>query len=309
MTKLRVLAAPALLGLLGGCLDDKAPALSCGAGGDAFAYAGAGYCIYAGAIIIEGFDCPAMVPFEHQSGDVVVCAPSEEPPDGGWEQLITTWKQQRPGGGDTSAPDSAADTSPDSAIDTTESDTRGDAGPDTGEPPTSMCAEGLAPGACWDGSQCPTDWNCEGAAIACTPCVDCPTPISGTPGSCRPVSGQSALGLVAWPGFGGAEGGVPIALWWLDNAFYTLLECPSFALEVKDGAGGFSAGPSESACSGPTSLPSQVVIARPGPDVAIPGSALTVRARGRYRTDCFGSEPSSCGGEVELLSNEVTLPP
>jgi len=128
----------ALLGPLAlvACLDDKSPALDCGQGGDAFAYAGAGYCMYTGAIIIEGFDCPAMVPFEHRSGDVVVCAPSEQPPEGGWEVVVQSWQEQRPGVDaaqpETDATDSgAADTSP---VDTSPVDTS-EPGPDIIDPP------------------------------------------------------------------------------------------------------------------------------------------------------------------------------
>jgi len=298
------LAIVALLGS-GACLDDKGSHVDCGQG-DAFNYAGADYCIYAAAIIIEGFDCPAAVPFGHETGELLICGPSNNPPEGGWDDLVQEWETHGNPGGDVSQPETLSDTSQPETTEETTPDTAdtNDAADTT--PTPGLCVDGLAPGACWDASQCPAGWLCDGAAPGCTPCVDCPEPIPGVAGTCRPDPGADALGLVGWPGFEGAAGDVPVVMWWIDSAFYTLLECPSFTLELRDGSGVFAAGPAESACSAAASAPTAAVVVRPGPAIDT-SVAVVVRARGRYRTGCFSLDPAECTGQVDLLSNEVEL--
>jgi|GEM_PF-4730983 len=301
--------APLSLGLaltLAACLDDRGAHVDCGQG-DAFNYAGADYCIYASAIIIEGFDCPAAVPFGQEMGDLFICSPTGMPPDGGWDVLVTNWEQEGNGGPDTWQPDTLGDSNlpetspevvPDTTIERSETDTT---------PIPTVCVDGLNPGTCWDAAQCPSGWVCEGAAPGCTPCVDCPDPIPGYAGACRPEPAVDTLGLLAWPA-GAAQPDQLVALFWIQSAFYALLECPAFDLELGVGDGSFTPGPSESACSGVITPDSGTVIARnsPMPEVR---TGAGVRVQGRYRTNCVAQDPAGCEGTVELTSNVVVLPP
>ena len=290
------LALTALVAALtGGCLGATEPGVDCGAG-EAFDYGDATYCVYSAAIIIEGFDCPAAVPFQIPMEDLVVCAPSTSPPSGGWDAMGEAWHQQhqpsldafdtRDGGADTADTVDATDTT------------------DTG-PTTSVCTQGLEPGQCWTAAQCPSAWRCEGAAPGCTPCGDCVEPIAGARGQCRPDSDVASLGLVGWPGLGGIDGEAPVALYWIVDGLYPGLECPSFSLEVWDGVA-FTAGPSESACTSFASVSDRTTIARQGPLVGNPGDSVRIRARGHYRTQC-GATPETCVGDVELVSDELVL--
>lgn len=283
-----------LLGLivLAACLEDRAPHLDCGAGGDAFAYRGADYCVYSAAIIIEGFDCPALVPFPHEEGDLFICASSQTPPPEGWEQLVVAWENEgheRPGGDATDATDTT---------DTAE----------VGPTDPGLCVDGLAYGQCWGAAQCPDGWSCLGASVACTPCVDCGSPVPGTPGTCAPpeVGGAraDALGLVAWPTSGTQD--TAVVYWWLANPIYAVLECPSFSTYVSDGAGNWNLGPAEANCGGAIAPPAAVVIPRPTQSTGA-GGPITVRATGRYLYQCGGVDPSTCTAEQGFTSNPVTL--
>jgi hypothetical protein len=296
------------------CLEDQKPAPDCGAEGDAFVHGGRGYCIYSGAIIIEGFDCPPLLPFGHESEGILVCSPTDEPPPEGWDGVVDAWQEQQgEPPGDTSQPevgDTApleeviADTSP---PDTSPDDAGGDVGPDIREP---LCTSGLAPGQCWSDAQCPSGWVCEGGAIACTPCVDCPEPISGTRGVCHPAATGSALGLLAWPEEGGGGSELPVAIWWVTGAVYGLLECPSYVIEIADPGRGFVAGPAESDCSGLTSLVNEAPIVRPGPRIVPSEDPFPlVRARGSYLQGCSGSSADSCAERIEVLSPEILIHP
>lgn len=321
-SRLVSVATAAFVGLVApGCLDKQSSSdLEC-EGGDDFTFSGADYCIYSGAIIIEGFDCPEAVPFQHQTDELVICSPTEAPPDEGWEELVVAWEQEndeRPGG-DTAQPDTQQ---PETVVpetvepetvepETVEPDTGPvDTGPDDADvvedagPGPAVCFDGLVAGECWVDSQCPGGWSCVGSELTCRPCVDCPVEVTASRGSCRPDEAGDALGLVAWPGPSDGPD-FPVAYWWIANAIYTQLDCPSFSIEIADGSGGFTPGPEESACSGFVLPASEFLIVRVGPTIE-PLPAV-VRARGRYLTDCFGSAPESCGGVVELISNEVEL--
>lgn len=296
---------------LAACLDDKKPQIDCGQG-DAVAYAGAAYCVYPAAIIIEGFDCPPDAPYGTEFGDAFICAPTSNPPEGGWQGVIDAWKPD--GDRDVSMPDSRETFVPaDVATESTE------AGPDSVEPdvaaevtevievvtPPSVCLDGLTPGGCWDDTQCPEGWTCQGAVVSCTPCVDCAVPIPGYPGTCSPAAGDG-LGLMLWPGATRAED-VVYALFAIASPVYTLLECPAFALEQADGQGGWGPGTDEVDCSGAVTPSSAAPTVRRAPELSV-RTNQPVRARGRYRSDCFSADPANCSGTIELLSNEITLP-
>jgi hypothetical protein len=136
----------------------------------------------------------------------------------------------------------------------------------------------------------------------CTPGVDGPNMIAARRGTCQPADLADALGLLAWPADGGGDR--PLAYYWISQATYTQLDCPSFSIEIRDGDG-YRAGPDEDGCSGVVFPQSSTLIIRPGP--VIEDRPATVRARGRYLTECFSSEPSGCGGSVELVSDDVDL--
>ncbi len=300
-----------LVPLAGACLDDKTPQIDCGQG-DAVAFAGAAYCVYSAAIIIEGFDCPPDAPFGTEFGDAFICAPSANPPEGGWQGVIDAWKPSA-NNPDVGMPDARETLEPSPEVvneatepgpDMVEPDT---VAPDAGEvtPPPTICLDGLTPGGCWDDTTCPAGWTCEGANVQCTPCVDCPVPPSGTPGTCRPAAGGDALGLMLWPGPTPSEDAL-YALFWIQSAFYTVLECPAFNLEQAVGDT-FVVGPSESDCSGPITPVSATPIARRAPELAV-RTGEPVRASGRYRTGCLSSDPATCTGSVDLVSDGVVLP-
>jgi len=385
------------------CLSGgSARTVDCGAG-DGFRYAGVDYCIFGGAIIIEGFDCPEAAPFGFEAGGAVVCSPTETAPEGGWAGVVDAWRDGpgRPpgdatgdGGEVATGPVSACDVAFDrpvgqrvAVVDVGECPVerrcaagvvaRCDNGlwacdcawgaarcvgipeatcpahdaaagaaclPELGE---DACADGLycaedrrcaplptrceggcfedadcegacvggsrvagrlgrcvaanAPGACWDASDCPAGWSCEGVVTSCQPCAPCPSPLDYA-GQCRAAS--DAIGLA--PG-SGAE---PIVgLWWL-AASYSLLDCPSLTLEVRDEkTGAWIVDAAESACAGPVVPPASTPVARTIP--ALPASPFAwtwVRARGALYTGCAGSTPGSCQtGPIEVVSEPLLV--
>lgn len=278
-----------VVGLAAGCLEDREPHLDCGAGGDAFGYRGAEYCIYSAAIIIEGFDCPALTPFPHEEGDLFICASSQTPPPEGWAELVVAWENEgHPPLGDTS---DTVDT-----VDTTETE--------VGPTDPGLCVDGLTYGQCWSAAQCPERWSCNGAVIACTPCVDCRAPIQGTPGTCAPPDNADAMGLVAWPN--SATQDTAVVYWWLAAPVYVVLECPSFSTYVSDGAGGWTLGPPEAHCGSAINPPAATLIPRPTQSTGAAGP-ITVRATGRYLYQCVGADPSTCTAEQGFTTNVVNL--
>lgn len=292
----------ALVPLTSACLDDKKPQIDCGQG-DAVVYAGAAYCVYPAAIIIEGFDCPPDAPFGTEFGDAFICAPSATPPEGGWQGVIDEWKPNA-NNPDIGMPDSRETVEPAPEVIAEVGEPEVEVVDEEVTPIPSVCVAGLTPGGCWDDTQCPDGWTCANAVVSCTPCVDCADPIPGYAGTCRPPSGDG-LGLMLWPGATLAED-VLYAMFWVENATYTLLECPAFSLEQGDGAGGFTPGPDEAACSGAEAPTFGAPTVRRAPE--LPRTNDPIRARGRYRTDCFSADPADCTGTVELISNELVLP-
>ncbi len=301
MRSLREFAVAVVLmsSALGGCLEDqssKAP--SCN-GGDAYRFDTSWYCIYTGAIIIEGFMCPESMPneffFDGQqmgfgagSGQVALCSPGEDAPPGGWRDVFDKWRedggQANPWPGDASdTGDAVPDGMPDS--DSSESDVFVDVGP-----VPVPCDQGLTAGACWETSQCPTAWSCGGQTPDCTSCESCP---GATLGVC--TSTQDAVALV-W------DGTIRVALWSVTSP-YTLVPCPGFLIESAPAADGpWTAGPQESACTAAEVPPYVSPLARPAPTVA---TGLWTRVRATLSTGCFSADPGECSGSVELLSEPL----
>jgi hypothetical protein len=270
------------------------------------------YCIYTGAIIIEGFLCPESIPygffFDGQemglgqgSGQVALCSPSETPPPGGWRDVFDKW---RDGGGqpnpwpndatgdsevvdDSSGPDTrdpVTDTASDGDTSEPEPDVLVDVGP--GEP----CEQGLSAGTCWETSQCPTSWTCGGQTTDCTSCESCP---GATLGEC--TASQDAIALV-W------DGALRVAVWSV-LSFYTVVPCPGFLIETAPAAGGpWTAGPQEDGCTADVPALYASPLARVAPTV---DSSLWTRVRATLRTGCSSSDPSQCAGSVELLSEPL----
>lgn len=121
MNTLRCLAAAASALTLAACLSSTTSRpLDCGPGDDVV-FAGEGFCVYAAALIIEGFYCPAAVPhrFTGGGGDVI-CSGREDLPPGEIAAILDQWRDGQPlpsdaatldiDPGDTAgAPDAAAD--------------------------------------------------------------------------------------------------------------------------------------------------------------------------------------------------------
>ena len=113
------LFALALAALAPACLEDTSKRVDCGSG-DNVAHAGESFCVFSAALIIEGFNCPAAVPFMFPGeGGAVICAPEEELPPGGADAIMEKWEPEDPTpdavGGDTALPPAdslQADTTP-----------------------------------------------------------------------------------------------------------------------------------------------------------------------------------------------------
>jgi hypothetical protein len=294
-----VIAFALVSSALGGCLEERSSnAPSCN-GGDAYRLDASWYCIYTGAIIIEGFMCPESMPnqffFDGQqmgfgagSGQVGICSPGEDAPPGGWRDVFDKWRedggQSNPWPADTS---DIGDTVPDGVADSdsSESDALEEVGPVPGP-----CDQGLTAGACWETSQCPTGWSCGGQTPDCTTCQSCP---GATLGECTAT--QDAVALV-W------DGSARVALWSVLSP-YTLIPCPGFLIETASAAAGpWTAGPQETSCSAAVPPPSASPLTRPAPTV---DAGLWTRVRGTLLTECFSADPGECSGSMELVSEPL----
>lgn len=297
-----------------GCLSSSEATPSC-RGGDAYAYSGGWYCIYTGAIIIEGFLCPESMPhqfiFEGEamgfgagSAQVGMCAPAETPPEGGWREVFEAWK--RDGGQVGPRPDTSADvTSDSSGSDVVDPDLDTGGGGDTNGGPDAdteapfdvfvpVCESGIGLTGCWVDEQCPVGWTCSGVTAGCTECEACD---GATLGVC--YTSMDALGLV-W------RGGERVALWAVAQV-YTLVPCPALTLESAPSADGpwTGVGP-EVGCEGTTVPPYASSIARALPVV---DGGLWTRVRGVLKTGCLSEDPTECQGEVELSSPPLAPQP
>lgn len=308
----------AVLGLAG-CLASKDESPSC-TGGDALRFDGGWYCVYTGAIIIEGFLCPEAMPhqfmFEGESmgfgvgsGQLGLCSPSETPPDGGWAGLFEEWRRgggmPGPGhdtvGGDTDASDTAAEDTSGPLEDVFEPDTAdGTATLEVVELDASadswgrQCLEGIGQSACWGDEQCPESWTCAGGTVGCTACDGCD---GATLGEC--FTSLDALGLL-W------RDGKRVALWAVSQV-YTLIPCPALTLETATSAEGpWSVGTPESACSGVVAPPYASSLVR---DLPVVDKTLWTRVRGTLKTGCFSPDPAECQGELELVSPALAPAP
>ena len=298
----------ALSGLVG-CLESREETPSCGAG-DAQRYDGGWYCIYSGAIIIEGFLCPEAMPhqfmFEGEAmgfgagaGQVGVCSPTETPPAGGWRELFEAWKNS---GGQVGPRPDVTDTQGDSMSDTEETvDTEpSDTGPGLetvevdGDGWGSPCDEGIGQSRCWVDEQCPVGWRCAEATVGCTSCDVCE---GATLGDC--YTSFDELGLL-W------RGGERVVLWSVAQV-YTLIPCPALTVETATSIDGpWTSVGSESGCTGTVEPPYYSAIVRTLPAL---DPALWVRVRGALKTGCSTDDPAECQGELELTSPPLAPAP
>lgn len=329
MNTFRWLAAAASALTLAACLSSSTPRpLDCGPGDDVV-YAGEGFCVYASALIIEGFLCPEAVPhmFAGGGGDVV-CAAREDLPPGEVAAILDQWRYGPPDRadattldidpGDTAAqpdsvPDTIGDTGPPPIPTFCETELAGGVGEAVAIPDRSAC---VIAAVCGDGGRavmCGTvealHCACVFGDVTCTPrpgptCAPIAQPVGA---SCDPAVGERACaeGLRCDPS---SQLCVALPEPCSDAACFAQSTCDAagparcYGASLADGEAGFcAAAPAPSQCRDAADCPAGWTCAGAGTACDACGCSTTIDTLGT----CQGAGPPS----LTLTAAERTTDP